>query len=103
VTNALKHAGMTPEMKTRLSVSFRQGEPGHAVLEISSTGAGDASARHDEMLESTGIGQQLLSAFASQLRGNLTLGDEGELYVLRLTFPVENLSASEHRNVTEQG
>jgi len=39
--------------------------------------------------ESSGLGQQLLAAFALQLRGKLTVGPEGDVYCVRLEFPLQ--------------
>ena len=88
LTNALKHASPHDSGKTRLSISLRRSEPEHAVLEVtSSTGTG-AQAALSSSLESTGLGQQLLTAFASQLMGKLTVGPQDGVYVVRLEFPL---------------
>ena len=88
LTNALKHASPSASGKTNLSVTLRRTSPGHAVMEISnSAGTGAPSALLSNM-ESTGLGQQLLIAFASQLMGKLTVGPENGSYVVRLDFPL---------------
>ena len=88
LTNALKHASESASGKTNLSVTLRRTTPGHAMLEISnSAGIGAPSALPSNM-ESTGLGQQLLTAFASQLMGKLTVGPENGSYAVRLDFPL---------------
>lgn len=88
LTNALKHASPSESGKTGLSVTLRRAKPGHAVLEVSNSTGGGTPAALPSSLESTGLGQQLLAAFASQLRGKLTVGLEDDGYVVRLEFPV---------------
>lgn len=88
LTNALKHASPSEPGKIRLSVSLRRAEPEQAVLEVTnSTGTGSQAALSAN-LESTGLGQQLLTAFASQLMGKLTVGPQDGAYVVRLDFPL---------------
>lgn len=88
LTNALKHASTTAREKTNLSVMLRRTGTNQALLEVSnSVGTGVQSALASS-LESTGLGQQLLTAFASQLMGKLTVGPEGDAYVIRLDFPL---------------
>lgn len=86
LTNALKHASSSATGKTNLSVTLRRTTPGQAMLEVSNS-AGPQSALPSGV-ESTGLGQQLLTAFASQLRGRLTVGTEDRVYVVRLDFPL---------------
>ncbi len=93
LTNALKHASPSAPGRTKLSVTLQRTTPGHAMLEVSnSTSAGPQSAMPPDM-ESTGLGQQLLAAFALQLIGKLTVGPVGSTYVVRLDFPLAGLSA----------
>ncbi len=98
LTNALKHAGSSTPGHTKLSVSLRRTDPDTARLEIANSAdlAGNVSLLSS--LESTGLGQQLMSAFASQLMGKLTSGLEGATYVMRLDFPIRPLDLAEQRN-----
>ena len=88
LTNALKHASPSTPGKTNLSVTLRRRGAGHAVLEISNSADTNGQSAFSSSLESTGLGQQLLTAFASQLMGNLTIGPEEGSYVVRLDFPL---------------
>ena len=88
LTNALKHARPSEPGKTTLSVTLRRSEPGHAVLQVSNSTDGGAQPAVYSSMESTGLGQQLVAAFASQLMGKLTVGPEGDTYVVRLEFPL---------------
>jgi two-component sensor histidine kinase len=86
LTNALKHASPFQPSKTNLSVSLRRTEPGRAVLEISNSRGPEAAL--PSSVESTGLGQQLLTALASQLTGKLTVGPKGDVYIVHLDFPL---------------
>lgn len=88
LTNALKHAGSSTPGKTNLSVTLHRTGVDHATLEISNSAGANSQSAFSASLESTGLGQQLLTAFASQLMGNLTVGPEGGSYVVRLDFPL---------------
>ena len=89
LTNALKHASPSASGQIRLSVTLRRAESAHAVLMVSNSADAGAPVRLRSGLESTGLGQQLLSAFASQLMGNLTVGPQDDAYVVRLEFPLQ--------------
>ena len=88
LTNALKHASPSSPGKTSLSVTLRRRGVDHAVLEVSNSANGDGPAVLPSSLESTGLGQLLLTAFASQLMGKLTVGAENGSYFVRLDFPL---------------
>lgn len=89
-TNALKYSGVTdadahPWVTVRL---FRDGMA-HAVLEVENS-VGDAS-----LTESTGLGSQLIEAFAMQLEGEATQQMDQTHFLLRLRFQVANLQKRE--------
>jgi two-component sensor histidine kinase len=88
LTNALKHASAPTTGKTTFSVTLRRSGSGHALLEVSNSISEGGSPALASSLESTGLGQQLLTAFASQLMGKLTIGPENGAYVVRLDFPL---------------
>ena len=95
LTNALKHSGRTAESKTDLFVSLHHSGLGRAELRLANTLHGKGPVGLQSGLESTGLGHQLLTAFATQLAGQLTVGEEDGLYVVRLDFPVHDLSLRE--------
>jgi two-component sensor histidine kinase len=84
VTNALKHAGGThPQIAVRLKLLGAE----QARVEVINT-LGD-TADLDDQEPSTGLGNQLITAFARQLDGTLTRGPENGNYVVCVTFPVQ--------------
>ena len=89
LTNALKHASPSTPGKTNLWISLRRSADDHALLQVSNSFNIDAPAATLSSLESTGLGQQLLTAFASQLMGKLTVGAENGTYTVLLEFPLK--------------
>lgn len=90
LTNALKHSGQNVDAKTTLAVSFHLAAPGRAVLEIlnSMPAAGQRTMPRD--VERTGLGHQLLTAFATQLSGTLDVGERDGNYAVRVEFPLQS-------------
>ncbi len=91
LTNALKHGSMLAPDKASLSVSLRQIDPDTARLEVSNALQDVGGSALPNSRESTGLGQQLLTAFASQLMGKLTVGPMDGRYTVRLDFPLSDL------------
>ena len=89
LTNALKHASPSGPGKASLLVSLRRAGSHDAVLCISNSSNPDEPSTMTPGLESTGLGQQLLTAFASQLMGKLTVGPEDGAYIVRVEFPLK--------------
>jgi two-component sensor histidine kinase len=90
-TNALKYAGTRPgEDHPWVRVSLTHPAKHQAVLEIAnSTGERlDGSAIPD----GTGLGGQLIGAFATQLEGEAELTQDDHVFTLRLPFKVERLN-----------
>lgn len=97
-TNALKYAGTPPGAdRPWVRVSLTCPAPGEAVLEIvNAIGAGGPDS------EGTGLGSQLIEAFAIQLDGEPESGVEGDSFVLRLRFRIQRpsyQSGTDPRNV----
>ena len=90
LTNALKHGSMAIPEKARLSVSLHQIGPDTARLEVSNP-LSDGETPLPPNFDSSGLGRQLLTAFASQLLGKLTVGPDGDRYTMRLDFPMTAL------------
>lgn len=85
-TNALKYSGVAdPQARPWVRVRLGMDDPRHAVLEVENS-VGAAS-----LAESTGLGSQLIEAFAMQLEGEATQEMDASRYLLRLRFKVENL------------
>jgi two-component system, sensor histidine kinase PdtaS len=99
MTNAVKYAaGETP----KIGVALRREGGRNAVLEVENAAntAEDAAAAQRgarDIMGSTGLGDQLLTAFAQQLGGTLHRVRRDGLYALRLVFPVSALVAGEER------
>ena len=106
MTNAMKYAGSSGGKPTQIAVRLKR-EPGRAALmEVENSRPTGAhipgfSQTPDADTKSTGLGDQLLTAFAQQLGGTLerTLTDES--YLLSLRFNVSNLRESESRSEAE--
>jgi two-component sensor histidine kinase len=88
LTNAIKYAGAVQGRPSRLSVRLVATDADTAVLEIVNTIAGpEAIVPDDEgIADSTGLGTQLLTAFAQQVGGHLDTGATDHDYRLTLTF-----------------
>jgi two-component sensor histidine kinase len=95
LTNALKHGHMAGYDNCDLLVSLRQIDHDTARLEVSNALRASEDTPPPSSLENTGLGQQLLSAFASQLSGKLTVGPMDGRYTVRLDFPLRELPPAE--------
>lgn len=83
-TNALKYAGAPEGTNPYVRVTLRQEENGSAFFEIAnSMGAGAV------MSEGTGLGSQLIEAFAMQLDSEAEIASTDTEYALRLRFDVD--------------
>ncbi len=103
MANAMKHAwgGAVPRSKVVLYLKRAAG--GRARFSLSSGLAPQSDATGDaRSLGSDGFGTQLLTAFATQLNGQISRGREGNLYVLGLEFPIRPLTEAEERAAPSQ-
>lgn len=83
VTNALKYLGSPPSGgRSHLDVSLRASDAVTACFLITNTTSGAHGS------EGTGLGTQLIHAFARQLNGDLDVGFEEGVHWLSLTFPI---------------
>ncbi|MFV0408473.1 MAG: sensor histidine kinase [Paracoccus sp. (in: a-proteobacteria)] len=83
-TNALKYAGTPPGVdQPRVRVCLTRIDQNHAQLEVA-----NSIGQRDETLEGTGLGSQLIEAFAMQLesRAETTVGDHE--FILSLEFRI---------------
>lgn len=97
VTNAVKYGRAEPGQRPRLAVKLKEDEDGRAVLEVENSLAEGGSSRPEETA-GTGLGMQLLSAFATQLGGQLATDRSERAYLLRMTFPLQPLTEGEERH-----
>lgn len=89
-TNALKYSGAAgPGAAPWVRVSLRREDAHHAVLEVENS-LGEAAHA-----ESTGLGSQLIEAFATQLEGAVMQETDPTRFLLRLRFRVARLQKRE--------
>lgn len=93
LTNALKYIGAPDNGKPRLTVCLAAQPEDHAELKIINTLPTTPIPSDAET--SSGLGTELLEAFAMQLGGTLTRTDADGDYVLAVVFPIEPLSAKD--------
>jgi len=101
LTNAIKYAGTRDSGSPLLEVSLRR--DGHGKAKLTVRNEVRAIRNPAETLNGTGLGTQLLAAFAQQLGAKLSTGIEGGLYKLQVEFGIRALSEAEHGNATDQG
>jgi two-component system, sensor histidine kinase PdtaS len=82
LTNAVKYSGPTGEALPKLEVTLRREGLTDAVLSVSND-TGTAKITRDK---GTGLGSQLMTAFAQQLGGHSTITTKGGVYRLRVRF-----------------
>ncbi|MFK7869457.1 MAG: sensor histidine kinase [Roseobacter sp.] len=82
VTNALKYIGSKSDEPARLIVRFQRQDGAHAVFRVANTtGTQDGS-------DGTGLGSQLINAFARQLNGQVSVSYDAGMHSLELSFPI---------------
>ena len=96
VTNALKYAQTVPSGSVGLSVALRRQDAGLVELTIANPAQPQAAGAADD--GRTGLGAQLLRAFAMQLGGTLTSGLDQGTYRVALVFPLRALDEGEARH-----
>ena len=79
VTNAMKHIGHDPDDKAILDIVLEQDE--RTCLLVISNSIGQTKTQ-----DSTGLGSQLMNAFAMQLGGQIHAEETDQRYVLTLSF-----------------
>lgn len=100
LTNAIKHAGAVEDRPSWLSVTMREIEAGRVRLEVANSvrvpeaASGDGAATvgsamaESTLAESTGLGSQLIAAFAQQVGGAIEVQEREGAYVMALDFDV---------------
>ncbi|MGQ0567358.1 MAG: sensor histidine kinase [Gemmobacter sp.] len=105
VTNALKYAPPGASGGIALSVALRQVDAAQVELVVlNPTGPGGKAGGGDAVAgdQRTGLGSQLLRAFAMQLGGTLTTEATDGQYRVALTFPLRALDEAEARHPAVQ-
>jgi two-component sensor histidine kinase len=96
LTNAIKYAAPAPgEAAPRLALSFTPRGAVGAELVITNTVPAEPPPPSPE---GTGLGSQLVTAFASQLGGEVNTSVEDGLYTLRVEFALTSLQRAEERH-----
>lgn len=86
VTNALKYSGTAPGQDAPwVRVRLTSPQPGRGILEISNPVGTDRDTS-----ESTGLGSQLIEAFATQLEGIVTTNIDDNVFTMRLDFAINS-------------
>jgi two-component sensor histidine kinase len=101
MNNAMKYAGASPDGLVRVTVRLRLEGGRGALMEVDNSLA-TTPPETDTPPEGTGLGDQLLRAFAHQLGGTVETDVSQTQYRLRLRFDVVNLTAAENRAVPVQ-
>lgn len=97
LTNAVKYAGSNTGTLPKLEVTLRREGLRDAVLTITN----DTSGEKREPESGTGLGSQLLSAFAQQLSAHTTITTDDETYRLRVQFELRSLEEADAFQLTE--
>ena len=100
LTNALKHGNRSGVGKVQLSLSLHRLGTDDVRLEVSNSTYANDDIRPISDWDSTGLGQQLLKAFATQLMGELTVGQQDGHYLVRLDFPLHQIPAQDPNDAT---
>lgn len=82
VTNALKYLPQGGQDRTKIIISLKYTDTERALLRIVNTIGGVPPEA------GTGLGSKLITAFARQLNGALSVKEQDGLYILELDFPV---------------
>ena len=96
MTNAMKYAGTVPGKPVKIKVRLKHEPDGLEVMEVinslpANAGPRSAEAGAGSMTTSTGLGEQLLAAFAQQVGGTLTRDITDHTYKLMVRFKVRSL------------
>jgi two-component sensor histidine kinase len=89
MTNALKYIGAEKGKATSLCVSLEVLEGDTA--EVIVTNSIPPLAAQPDAEKSSGLGSELMEAFAMQLSGDFSAGVEADQFVVRLSFPIDPL------------
>ena len=96
LTNAIKHSVGTRAEPAVIDLRLKQEPEGMAVLEIINNLSVQGTVNTSDIDPmNTGLGTQLVTAFAQQLGGALEQGEVGGRYVMRLRFKQTPLAEAE--------
>ncbi len=98
LTNAMKYSGSASPAAPQLDVTLKRQGATEAVLKVANTLPSDAAQPSGSDDTTSGIGNQLLDAFAMQLGARMERGEDGNRYRLCVTFELRPLAEAEARN-----
>ena len=99
LTNAIKHSGGTKAVPGQIGLTLKRMGGSSAVMEVANSFAPGVVLPDPQAPEAmnTGLGSQLIGAFARQLGGKLEQTHRDGRHVLTVTFEVTALAAAEYR------
>jgi len=97
ITNALKYIGSSTKNPASLHVllTAARNDAGEDTAELTVTNTITTKSAIADAASSSGLGSQLMEAFAQQLFGTFTATRETDQFRVHMTFPVEPLTAKE--------
>ncbi len=99
LTNAIKYAGAggaSPARAPKLSISLKRQVGMQAVMSISNSVAIDVEIPSlKDQVDGSGLGSQLIAAFATQLGAEIVTELTGDMYRLQVTFEIMPLAGAE--------
>ncbi len=101
LTNAIKYAAPDGDKPPLLSVSLKRMEENTALLCVVNS-TGPLPETEADLPKGTGLGLQLLDAFAQQIGGTLTREETDNRFALALGFDLSALTEAEARNVPDE-
>lgn len=107
MTNAIKHGSGERNLPAELWITLTRTDDTGALLRVRNSVAENASAAWNDDIsadkaEHSGLGSQLVSAFAMQLGGRVIREEEDGFFDLQVAFDVRPLSDAEARNVADE-
>jgi two-component sensor histidine kinase len=103
MTNAMKYVGTSDGRPARIEVRLKREGDRFARMEVNNSlrsgaeAAGKTVGNRDFTSASTGLGAQLMMAFAQQIGGKLEQTTEGDEYRLSVVFKISPLNEGENR------
>jgi two-component sensor histidine kinase len=102
VTNAMKYTPAEVGTTPRVSVHLKREDGDMALLSVLNprTDQAHSTKMAERLAEATGLGTQLLQAFAMQVGGTLTQEIGDETYKIMVRFAIDTLDVAEDRSIS---
>ena len=88
LTNSVKYADTSDDTDAFIKVSLVPDQEGNVDVIVENTIGSVQGKQQKDVMESSGLGQKLMTAFVRQLEGSVELSDEDGKYTLHLRFSV---------------